>query len=245
MTAADFVIADGTIRLWPAALDIDTPALTTLSSTLSPDERARAARFIFERDRLRFAAARGWLRTILGRCVGVHPAALRFEYSSTGKPSLSWAGREAVVHFNLAHSEDRALVAVTRLGAVGVDVERVRDIEHAPRLVERFFSPRESALFQALPADRQPAAFFNLWTRKEALLKATGEGLSASLRQVEVSFLPGEAARLLAVAGDEEEAAHWTLRELAPAANFVGAVAVRAAHVGVTVSDVLTRPDVG
>jgi len=94
-----------------------------------------------------------------------------------------------------------------------------------------FFSPRENELFQKVSNAEKPAAFFNLWTRKEALLKATGEGITRSLSLVEVSFLPGEAARLLAVSGDAEKAAQWSLRELSPATGFTGAIAIQARDV--------------
>lgn len=161
------------------------------------------------------------------------PAALRFDYSSNGKPALAGEFVGAGVHFNLAHSEDLALVAVTRIGMVGVDVERVRVTKDADELVSRFFSPRESELFRKVPTEEKPAAFFNLWTRKEALLKATGEGITRSLSLVEVSFLPGEAARLQAVAGDTAKTKEWTLRELSPAPEFAGAVAIQAENVSV------------
>jgi 4'-phosphopantetheinyl transferase len=151
---------------------------------------------------------------------------LRFNYLENGKPRLSDEFAVAEIHFNLAHTGDLALIALTRVGPVGVDVERVRPMENADDLVARFFSPREDKLFQTVAADEKPAAFFNLWTRKEALLKATGEGITRSLSLVEVSFLPGEPARLLAISGDEQRAAKWVLRDFAPANGFTGAVAI-------------------
>jgi 4'-phosphopantetheinyl transferase len=113
------------------------------------------------------------------------------------------------------------------VGAVGVDVERIRAIKDAEDLVERFFSPRESRLFKKLPPEKRPAAFFNLWTRKEAMLKATGEGIGSALSSVEVSFLPGEPARLLAIGGDPSHALEWSLHDFAPVSGYVGAVAMR------------------
>jgi 4'-phosphopantetheinyl transferase len=99
--------------------------------------------------------------------------------------------------------------------------------------VARFFSPRENEAFQKVADEVKPAAFFNLWTRKEALLKATGEGITRSLSLVEVSFLPGEPTRLLAIAGDTAKAAQWSLRDLTPAAGFTGAVAIQARGIDV------------
>jgi len=114
-----------------------------------------------------------------------------------------------------------------------VDVEGVRPIKNVDELVARFFSPRENELFQKVPDGEKPAAFFNLWTRKEALLKATGEGITRSLNLVEVSFSPGEPARLVAISGDAEKAAEWSLRELSPATGYTGAIAIQARDVTV------------
>lgn len=218
-------LASDEIHVWAAPLAIARGILNAYAATLSPDEKARAERFKFEKHRHRFIAGRGMLRTILGRYLLADPATLRFDYLTNGKPALaSYASRG--IHFNLSHSEDLALVAVTRIGIVGVDVESVRAIEDADGLVARFFSPRENETFQKVPSGEKPAAFFNLWTRKEALLKATGEGITRSLSLVEVSFLPGEPARLLAVSGDTVKAARWSLVDLQPARGFVGAVAI-------------------
>ena len=202
-----------------------------LGATLSKPEKERAEKFRFDKHRNRFIAGRGLMRAAIGRYLQIQPDKLDFACSERGKPELSPAFAGAGLHFNLAHSEDLALLAVTRIGAVGVDVERVRRIKDADELVARFFSRRESALFRKLADAEKPAAFFNLWTRKEALLKATGEGIGASLSAVEVSFLPGEPARLLAIAGDVRSAAGWSVPELAPAKGYIGAVAIQAAGI--------------
>ena len=220
-------------HVWAASLHTAPTVLTSLARTLSEAEQERAARFKFEPGRKRFIAGRGLLRAILGRYLQTGPAELKFVYGPHGKPALSAEFAGAEIHFNLAHSDDLALIAVTRAGAVGVDVERIRPVKDAEALVARFFSPRESGLFQRLAADEKPPAFLTLWTRKEALLKATGEGITRSLSLVEVSFLPGEAARLLAIAGDAEKAAQWTLHDLSPMDGFVGAVAVHAQNINV------------
>ena len=188
--------------------------LETYAQTLSPDEKARADRFRFDKHRNRFIAGRGILREILGQYLRASAEELRFGYSAKGKPEFAVESQGGGIHFNLAHSEDLALIAVTRIGQVGVDVECVRAMKDMDQLVARFFSARENELFQKVSAAEKPAAFFNLWTRKEALLKATGEGITRSLSLVEVSFLPGEPARLVAVAGDVEKAKEWSLKEL-------------------------------
>lgn len=226
-------LAGSEIHVWAAPLSVGRNILEGYAATLSPDEKARAERFRFEKHRDRFIAGRGMVREILGRYLQSQPAALRFDYLMNGKPALAGKFASGGIHFNLSHSEDLALVAVTRIGIVGVDVECVREIKEVDDLVARFFSRRENELFQKVPSPEKPVAFFNLWTRKEALLKATGEGITRSLSLVEVSFLPGEPARLLAVSGDTAKAAQWSLRELQPAQEFVGAVAIQAGDISV------------
>ena len=198
--------------------------MAQLASTLSIDERQRAGRFHFEVHSSRFIAGRGLLRLLLAHHLHVEPAEINFSYRAAGKPELRAA--DAGLHFNLAHCEDCALLAITRLGPVGVDLERVRDLPDFEELVGRFFSVREATAFARLLPAQKPQAFFNLWTRKEAWLKAVGDGIAQGLDKVEVTFLPGETARLLAIPpGDAPE--HWNLRELQPAAGFVGALGIR------------------
>jgi 4'-phosphopantetheinyl transferase len=228
---ANLRLRENEVHVWAAPLDVVADVLTNLADTLFPEEKERAAKFKFEKHRNRFSAGRGWLREILGRYLQIGPAELRFTYSANGKPTLSQEFASAGIYFNLAHSEDLALFAITRVGPVGVDAECIREIENVEELVTRFFSPRENELFQKLSAEEKPTAFFNLWTRKEALLKATGEGLTGGLNRVEVSFLKGEPARLLAISGDTKKATEWTLQELSPANGFIGALAIQARDV--------------
>jgi 4'-phosphopantetheinyl transferase len=220
-------LAGNEIHVWATTLAVEPAILEKLMATLSPDEKQRASRFKFEYLRNRYIAGRGALRKIMARYVGEDAAGLRFEYLENGKPVSAQAFTSAGIHFNLAHTGDLALVAVTRMGPVGVDVECVRAIKNADELVARFFSKREDELFRRVSTEQKPAAFFNLWTRKEALLKATGEGITRSLNLVEVSFLPGEPARLLAISDDAKAAEAWRLKELAPAKGFAGAVAIQ------------------
>lgn len=226
------------VHVWALPLDAPQHVVERLSPALSDDERTRADRFVFERDRRRFVAARGWLRAVLGQCLGVDAGEVRFEYSAAGKPSIAPRPNQRPLHFNLSHSEELAVVAVTPLAPLGVDVERVRPLDDADALVARFFSRNEHRAFSALPADQRPPAFFALWTRKEALLKATGEGLGQPLSLVEVSFLPSEPARVIAIAGSGDRAASWRLEHLSPRAGYAGAVAIER-----TDAQLIYRPD--
>jgi 4'-phosphopantetheinyl transferase len=215
------------IHVWAASLQVSADTLETLRSLLSPDELERAQRFKFDLHRNRYIAGRGILRSILARYLDVSAKALQFTYSAHQKPQLL-AATIPGLQFNLAHSADLAVIAVANAGPLGVDVEELRPVKDAEELVARFFSTRESDLFQSLAPSQKPAAFFNLWTRKEALLKATGEGITGGLNRVEVSFLENEPARLLAIDGASEAAGQWTLSCFKPAAGFIGAVAIQA-----------------
>lgn len=199
--------------------------LRLLEQLLAVDERARAGRFHFERDRRRFIAARGQLRTILGRYVGVDPRALVFSYGLRGKPFL--ARFETIgLKFNLSHSGELALIAVTQDRDIGVDLEEIHSLGDAEQIAERFFSARENAVLCTLPKADRLEAFFHCWTLKEAYLKATGNGLARATNSFDVGFARGETARLLSVEGESEEALRWSLVGLAPARGYVGAVAV-------------------
>lgn len=211
-------------HVWGAVLDVSSGRLAAYAETLSADEHERARRFHFERGQKHFIAGRGILRAILGSYLKLEPAQLQFEYGSRGKPSVAKIHDQSALHFNLAHSDSLLLVAVTEHCPIGVDVECMRLVEQVD-LAERFFSGNEAKRLRTLPADQQTSAFFNLWTRKEACLKATGEGIAERLQQITVSFLPDEPVRVLEDFGAPETAPGWTLAALSPAAGYVAAVA--------------------
>jgi 4'-phosphopantetheinyl transferase len=211
------------VHVWAASLEADA---STWAIFLSPSEQERAARFHFELHRRRFIVGRGLLRVILGRYLQARPQSVEFVCSAHGKPELSGPFTSNGLRFNLAHSEDLAVLAVTRLGPVGVDLEKILPLEDADDLVARFFSSRENASFQQLPNEQKAKAFFSLWTRKEAWLKATGEGIAHSLNLVEVSFLPDEPAKLLSLPQHLSQGLGWSLHSLYPAEQFAAALAV-------------------
>jgi 4'-phosphopantetheinyl transferase len=224
--SAEFTLDGTDLHVWAFRLDQPTASLPGLADVLSSEERDRAAGFHFQRHRNQFIAARGLLRIILSRYLRRAPQRLQFGYGKYGKPELRTAPNAGAVQFNLAHSETLALLAITQTAPVGVDVERIRLVEDMDELVVRFFSARENAKFQELSSDQKSEAFFNLWTRKEAWLKATGKGIGQDLHRVEVSFLPGEAARLVRVPKRLEALGQWSLHDLHPAPDFIAAVAV-------------------
>jgi 4'-phosphopantetheinyl transferase len=218
-------LLDGVVDVWSASLDPVSPPLSSLLSCLHQDERARAERFVSGRDRGRFIAGRAFLRMLLARHVGVPPGDLLFRYDAHGKPALAGAGRG--VRFNLAHSGALAACAVGEgCGEIGVDIERVRPIADAGSVSRAFLSPGELARLAGLPEPARLRAFYEAWTRKEAILKALGCGLNRRLEDLEVSFGPGEPARLVRSLSDPTEAERFSLHAFEPESGYVGAVAL-------------------
>lgn len=201
----------------PSALD---------EALLDDEERARSARFVRPPDRHRFVLAHAALRLFLARCLDLHPAAVRYGDGVHGKPRLG-PGR-APLEFNLSHSGGLCLLAVARDRQVGVDVERVRNVPDALNIAGAHFSAQENEVIRSLPPGERRAAFFRCWTRKEALIKATGEGLGRALDSFDVDLAPGSISALTRFAGRSGNEAGWSLRGLpAPRAyTAAGAVAV-------------------
>ncbi len=226
---ADLALAADSIDVWRASLKRDPAGVSALRRTLSDDELTRADRFHFAKHRERFIAARGLLRRILGLYLGVESQTLRFVYGDHGKPFLAPELAACGVHFNASHSRDLALFAVTRDRDIGIDVERVRPDVACTQLATRFFAPGEVQTLRSLPVDAQREAFFRCWTRKEAFIKAKGEGFSLPLDQFEVSLAPGAPATLLRTEWDPLESDRWSLSEISPGPGFVGALAVEGA----------------
>jgi len=198
--------------------------MSYLLDTLSADERARADRIKIGKAKRHFVAGRGMLRDILSRYLPLKPAAVAFEYGPQAKPKPAAAGFD--LRFNVTHSHGLMLVAVTRAREVGVDVEKLRPMPDAGRIAERFFSAAEKTALQAVPAGQTTEAFFACWTRKEAYLKAVGDGITRPLDGFDVSLTPGQPAQLLRVADDAAEIDRWSLRSLTPMPGFIAALVV-------------------
>jgi 4'-phosphopantetheinyl transferase len=207
------------VHVWRASLDCDHAVLQALEATLSLDERARASRFVFARDRDRFVAGRGILRSILGQYTNRPETSLEFVYEPEGKPRLDLLDSDPPIRFNVSHSQNVAVYAVSERRELGIDVEAIRPDVIGEELAERFFSSRELAEFRSLPPEQRQEGFFLCWTRKEAYVKARGSGLGIPLDSFDVSLTPGRAEQLIAA-----DAARWTVRSFHPADGYVGAV---------------------
>ena len=222
------VLAKDDVHVWKASLDRNPTELDSLRQTLATDEQKRAERFRLNKHRDRFIVGRGVLRTILGMYLDRQPGQFRFRYTPYGKPELPV--EEGALSFNLSHSRDLALYAVTQKREIGVDVEFIREDVNLLGIAKRFFSEREYAQLRALPPSCRLQTFFDCWTRKEAFIKAKGEGFSLPLSQFDVSIAPGKPAALLRTEWNPDEVARWSLNSFAPAPGYAAALAVEGKH---------------
>lgn len=214
------------VQLWRVDLEAICGDESRWQQLLSPDESARASRFHFPTDRQYYVASRALLRIILGGYLATDPNALKFAYSKKEKPSLEGdAGGD--ITFNISHSGGIALFAFTRQREIGVDVERVRRDFDVEAIAGRFFSASEQEQLATVPPQERADAFFRCWTRKEAYIKATGDGLSLPLRQFDVSLAAGQQNALLATRPDDSETEHWLLCEVPAGTGYIGALCVR------------------
>jgi len=197
---------------------------------LSEDERDRADRFHFEKDRLRFIFRRSLLRRLLSRYTGQESASIRFNYGKHGKPYLMDRTKGNTCFFNCSNSMGNAVFVFSASGPLGVDCEYSRRELDFTGITKRFFSQSEISAFLSLPEHCRREAFFNCWTRKEAFLKAKGEGLSIGLDQFDVSLRPGEPPKLLRTRYDEKDASEWCLYDLKVSPGFKSSLATQSAR---------------
>jgi 4'-phosphopantetheinyl transferase len=212
------------LHVWRASLDQPSGVISALAALLSADERERMNRIHVDQVRNRYAAGRGILRVLLGRYVGVAPADLEFNYGEHGKPFLAGSAP----WFNLSHSREVALFAFSSSAEVGVDVELAdRSIDPLP-IAHRFFSQAEVESLRSLPEELRARAFLTCWTRKEAFIKARGDGLSLPLSSFDVTLAPSEPAALTRTSWSASEPQEWELADLSdPEGEIIAAAALR------------------
>lgn len=220
------VLTDADVHVWYASLEQPAEVVEKLGATLSAEEKVRAERFHFARHRRLFIISRGILRNLLSRYLNIEPGNLEFEYTPTGKPHLSSQGVSPDVFFNLSHSGNRVILAFTRQRQVGVDIEIIHPIHDMDQLARRNFSPDEYKEFKSVGEADRMKAFFHCWTRKEAFIKAIGDGLSFPLQEFTVSFSPGKPAKLLSVSAHEQESVRWSMSDIRVADGYAAALVV-------------------
>ena len=207
------------MHVWRASLDVDSAVQERLSVLLSSAEQERAARFAFARDRNRFTVARAILRQLLGGYLREPPQDVVLETLAHGKPIVAATSRIPSLRFNLSHSHQFALFAFCLEHEVGIDIEKIKPQVAFEGIESRYFSPNERAELETLPPDLRPEGFFLCWTRKEAYVKARGDGLKVPLESFSVSLTPGKPAVLRS--SDEQR---WSVYSLVPTPGFAAAL---------------------
>ncbi|MEP7279706.1 MAG: 4'-phosphopantetheinyl transferase superfamily protein [Bacteroidota bacterium] len=220
------LIYSNQVHIWRACLDLAEPQMKGILEILSTDEVQRAGRFRFEKDKKRFIAARGILRQILAGYLKMTAQQLRFEYTSFGKPVLAKNSDFDNIYFNLSHSDAYALYAFTRHRNVGIDIELIRNDAAVYQIAQKFFSPGEVSSLESTNKNKLHDIFFQYWTRKEAIVKAKGEGISSPLEKVNVSLIDGKVLSPVLLPGDGNENRSWYVKDLFPCAGYVAAIAV-------------------
>lgn len=210
------------VEVWGVWLDATDPMLAYYRSTLSDDEHNRAERSRLEKLQRSYALSRGALRVLLGHYLGCLPNEIELASGPKGKPGLQSPSR---LKFNTSHSGQMALYAFTLDCEIGVDVEKIRELDDSESIAARFFSAAELFDLRSLPLADRELAFFRCWTRKEAFVKAIGDGLAIPLNGFQVTLLPGMPARFVQLSMGL--ASDWTLEHLELAPGYIGAMAYR------------------
>jgi 4'-phosphopantetheinyl transferase len=227
------------IHLWRVDLAALIPRIPKLQPLLSVDEQHRADRYVFAEHRHRYRVARGLLRLILGRYTGIAAADLEFNYTANGKPSLV---QPLSLHFNLSHSQDRAIYAVGRDCSPGVDLECLRPVDHLIPISRRYFSETEVKWLEAETDNAQALMFFRLWTAKEAYLKATGVGIS-QLQHIGLTQATAGHLQLCPQQNGMQNTHPWQLLEFCPFTHYHAALAYTGVPAQVTCWDIATDAD--
>ncbi len=225
-------LGSGEVHLWLFSLDQFPWPAQAIADCLDDHERDRAVRFHFDIHRRRFIAGRGQLRHLIAGYLQVAPRDVRFTYGQQGKPFLDafhhGQGHRSPLQFNLSHSEGVALLGVTLETQIGVDVEAMRDMHDAGDVARDNFSPSEVEAWERLPDEFRQDGFFACWSRKEAIVKAMGGGLSIPLDSFQVTLDPGKPARLLSIDEVPNAPQRWTLWGKRVLPGYWGAVAAKA-----------------
>ena len=212
------------VHIWWTTLDRPISEVQHLQKTLSADELAKATRFRQPEDRDHFIVARGLLRVMLGHYLGREPTHVQFHYGLNGKPELAGESEIDIVRFSLSHSHGKALYAFTRGRAVGIDLEELRPHPTDEQIARHYFSPGENETLRNLPPGDRHRAFLRFWTRREAYLKARGEGLTVLPRLASLSLVPGEPVGLADAGEDSQQPPRWFLTELDLGPAYIAAL---------------------
>lgn len=219
-------LLDSDIHVWCASLDRPDQELPNFAGLLSADEKARAEKFHFAKDRRRYIIGRGLLRVLLSNYLEMESSAFEFTYGLHGKPALESHFNGRVFEFNLSHSRDKVIYIFNWDQPIGIDIEYDHPLKDLDDFAFQFFTPNECNFIQSLPMDQKRESFFKIWTCKEAFLKANGSGLTSPINEVEVALTTDKTASLTSIGGNREQAAHWRLELFTPLAGYQSALAI-------------------
>lgn len=226
-SSSPFFLKGETIQVWQAFVPHLKGRLEELEILLSREERLKAERFFFEKDRSLFVVAHGVLRKLLGRYLDLLPDDVLFEKGPNGKPEIVGLSRPAPICFNLSHSHELAVFAFSKQYIIGVDVEHIRRLPDFLSIAQGYFHPEEVDLLIKTPDDKKRDLFYECWTKKEAFIKGTGEGLSRSLDSFAVSLGGGEGLGEIRISGGQGKSKNWSVFSFQPCRGYVGAIAAQ------------------
>jgi len=211
-SAADLKFKNGSVHIWLSYLNLHEARLKHLYPLLSVEEKQRSERFKFYKHRKRFIASHGFMRSVLSLYANIPAEQLAFRLTERGKPELIANKNQLDIRFNLSHSNNLALLAIRQSIEVGVDIEFMEKKHQWKKIAQRFFTTAEQKNLFSLAEDQQKTAFFQLWTRKEAHMKVTGQGLHLSPTRFTVS-VPPEAARFIEDLNKENNS-NWYMQDI-------------------------------
>lgn len=220
--AVTIAIDDTEVHFWAFTIDPSDIVAMRFHPLLSADEKSRASRLRFAHLSNAFTICRGLLRLLLSRYLDADPASLQFYYQSKGKPFLR---NQSDLDFNLSHTDGMMVCGVAKRCEIGVDVEALRPLKDMQELAEKFFCPEEACELISLPENQRTSSFYRCWTRKEAYIKAIGEGLSAPLHSFRVTLSRSDTPKFLHMKGDHNLAQSWNLLEVQLGDPYIAAVA--------------------
>jgi 4'-phosphopantetheinyl transferase len=232
-SASDFYLSDHAVHIWLVDLDVSDDMLCQYAGLLSSVEKERAARFFFEQHRQHYVAAHGILRILLGHYLQTDQVDVPLAAMKNGKPVVAKPLSSQRISFNLSHSDERALVGITSMRPIGVDIEKVRQIPEMSHIISHHFSAAEQALMEALTDAERLRQFYRCWVKKEALVKAQGGGLGALSASVTEKQEKNGMIMLTTLDGDTGSHDDWTLKYLEPGEGWAAAVVVQGDNIQV------------
>lgn len=213
------------IHIWK--IDINNPQIDLDKlprEILSQDERKRAARLRSAKDKRRFTVSRVFLRKSLSHYLDTAPSEIKFTYNKYGKPNIDPEHHPQNIRFNLSHSENLALYAITQNREIGIDVEYIRNVDKADKIMRRFFSKDECEFYYSQPKNKRNWAFFTLWTRKEAYSKARGMGIGLPTKEFDLQLVPPEVGQINHIRTKNKES-KWSLIDIEVDSDYMAALA--------------------